>query len=130
VVNYHHIEQITALKAEVQLAQSRLGEFHSHFASSKQTELKQQKQLKTENEELLAINEHLVVSNDKFKSLFEKERVERYKSSKYRERLASELEEARENLKSLEGKHQKEVENLRLMHAQELYILRKKEKKG
>ena len=36
----------------------------------------------------------------------------------------------REERRGVEGRHQKEMDNLKLMHAQELYILRKRERKG
>jgi hypothetical protein len=40
------------------------------------------------------------------------------------------LTEEREGRRVSEARHQKEVENLKLMQAQELYMLRKKEKKA
>jgi hypothetical protein len=40
--------------------------------------------------------------------------------------LANELENERQTRRAAEARHAKEVENLKLMQAQELYILRKK----
>jgi hypothetical protein len=44
--------------------------------------------------------------------------------------MANELEQEKQLKKDNEIKHTKDMENLKLMHSQELYILRKKDKKN
>jgi hypothetical protein len=46
-----------------------------------------------------------------------------------RQRIVSELEQEKQMRKDMENKHNKEIDNLKLMHSQELYIMRKKDKK-
>lgn len=40
------------------------------------------------------------------------------------------MAELKESQNNIESKHKKEIDNLKLMHAQQLYILKKKEKKN
>lgn len=69
--NYHQIKQINTLKDQVKLAQEKLTAFQAHLQATKQTEINQQRNLESENSELLTLNEQLVLSNEKFKALLE-----------------------------------------------------------
>ena len=58
--------------------------------------------------------------------MFEKTQSQKYNWSRERHHLEEQLEAEAEARRCLEGKHEKEIEHLKLIQAQELYIIKKR----